>query len=73
MGGWFLSIAVALYLAGRIAAIASGGSGGHGEETAASLTQYGDVFQQLAIFGLIVAAIYFLVAPLINKLMHGVK
>jgi POT family proton-dependent oligopeptide transporter len=73
MGGWFLSIAVALYLAGRIAAIAAGGGGGHGEETASSLTQYGDVFQQLAIFGLIVAAIYFVLAPLINKLMHGVK
>ena len=74
MGGWFLSIAMANFVAGRIAAIASGGGGGgHGEETAASLAQYGDVFQQLAILGLIIAAIYFLLAPLINKLMHGVK
>jgi POT family proton-dependent oligopeptide transporter len=73
MGGWFLSIAMANFVAGRIAAIASGGGGGHGEQAAASLTQYGDVFQQLAILGLVIAGIYFLLAPLINKLMHGVK
>jgi POT family proton-dependent oligopeptide transporter len=73
MGGWFLSIAMANFVAGRIAAIASGGGGGHGEAAAASLTQYGDVFQQLAILGLVIAGIYFLLAPLINKLMHGIK
>jgi POT family proton-dependent oligopeptide transporter len=71
MGGWFLSIAMANFVAGRIAAIAAGG-GGEGEG-AASLAQYGDVFQQLAILGLVIAGIYFLLAPLINKLMHGVK
>jgi POT family proton-dependent oligopeptide transporter len=72
MGGWFLSIAMANFVAGRIAAIASGGGGGH-EEAAASLSQYADVFQQLALLGIIIAAIYFFLAPLINKLMHGVK
>ncbi len=72
MGGWFLSIAMANFVAGRIAAIASGGGGGH-DEAAASLTQYADVFQQIALLGIIIAAIYFLLAPLINKLMHGVK
>jgi POT family proton-dependent oligopeptide transporter len=71
MGGWFLSIAMANFVAGRIAAIASGG-GGEGEG-AASLAQYADVFQQLALLGLVIAGIYFLLAPLINKLMHGVK
>jgi POT family proton-dependent oligopeptide transporter len=72
MGGWFLSIAMANFVAGRIAAIAAGG-GGHGEETGASLAQYADVFQQLATLGLVIAAIYFILAPLINKLMHGIK
>jgi proton-dependent oligopeptide transporter, POT family len=72
MGGWFLSIAMANFVAGRIAAIASGGGGGH-EEAAGSLSQYADVFQQLALLGIVIAAIYFFLAPLINKLMHGVK
>jgi POT family proton-dependent oligopeptide transporter len=72
MGGWFLSIAMANFVAGRIAAIASGGGGGH-EEAAGSLLQYADVFQQLAILGIVIAGIYFLLAPVINKLMHGVK
>jgi POT family proton-dependent oligopeptide transporter len=62
---------MANFVAGRIAAIAAGG-GGEGEG-AASLTQYADVFQQLAILGLVIAGIYFLLAPQINKLMHGVK
>jgi POT family proton-dependent oligopeptide transporter len=69
--GLFLSIAMANFVAGRIAAIAASG-GGEGEG-AASLTQYADVFQQLAILGIVIAGIYFLLAPLINKLMHGVK
>ncbi len=72
MGGWFLSIAMANYVAGRIAAIASGGGGGQ-DEAAASLTQYADVFQQIALVGIIIAGIYFLLAPVINKLMHGIK
>lgn len=71
MGGWFLSIAMANYVAGRIAAIASGG-GGHGE-AASSLGQYAEVFQQMFILGIAIAAAYFLLAPVINKLMHGVK
>lgn len=73
MGGWFLSIAMANFVAGRIAAIASGGGGdGHGE-AAGSLVQYADVFQQIALLGIVIAGIYFLLAPVINKLMHGVK
>jgi POT family proton-dependent oligopeptide transporter len=71
MGGWFLATAVANYLAGRISAIASGG-GGHGE-AASSLAQYSSTFTMLIWAGLIVGGIYFILAPLINKLMHGVK
>ena len=71
MGGWFLSIAMANFVAGRIAAIASGG-GGHGE-AAGSLVQYADTFTQLFWLGIVIAALYFFAAPLINRLMHGVK
>jgi len=72
MGGWFLSIATANYIAGRIAAIAAGG-GGDGHAEAGSIEGYYAVFEQLFWGGLIVAVFFFLVAPFINKLMHGVK
>ena len=79
MGGWFLSIAVANYAAGKIAAIATAGDKAvegvaprvlsMGEK----LAQYQDVFFQLTIAGLIVGALYFVLAPQVDKLMHGVK
>ncbi|HXV76443.1 MAG TPA: peptide MFS transporter [Candidatus Polarisedimenticolaceae bacterium] len=72
MGGWFLSIAMAQYVAGLIAAVASGGEGGHAE-AASSITQYASVYWQLFWFGLIAGFVYLLVAPLLNKLMHGVR
>jgi POT family proton-dependent oligopeptide transporter len=71
MGGWFLSIAMANYVAGVIASIATGGSA-HGE-AAGSITQYSEVFMQLFWLGLAVGGAYLLLSPLINKLMHGVK
>jgi POT family proton-dependent oligopeptide transporter len=71
MGGWFLSIAMAQYMAGLIAAIASGG--GHGPEVGAAITQYSDTYMTLFLVGLGFGAAYFVTAPLINKLMHGVK
>ena len=71
MGGWFLSIAMANFVAGRIAAIASGGNAEG--ESASSLLQYADTFNQLFILGIVIAVLFFLAAPLINKLMHGVK
>lgn len=74
MGGWFLSIAMAQYLAGVIAAIASGGSAGaHGAMVAADINQYQGVYMQLFWIGLIFGIAYLVLAPAINKLMHGVK
>lgn len=67
MGGWFLSIAMANYVAGLLAAEASGG----GE--AGTLVQYASVFDSMFVIGIVIAVAYFLLAPLINKLMHGVK
>jgi POT family proton-dependent oligopeptide transporter len=74
MGGWFLSIAMAQYVAGLIAAIASGGSAGaHGAMVAADIQQYSDTYMLLFWIGLGFGAIYLVFAPAINKLMHGVK
>jgi POT family proton-dependent oligopeptide transporter len=73
MGGWFLSIAMAQYVAGIIAAVASGG-GGHGADAAAlGMAQYSETYMMLFWLGLAFGAAYLLAAPLINKLMHGVK
>ncbi|KAA9131694.1 peptide MFS transporter [Marinihelvus fidelis] len=71
MGGWFLSIAMAQYVAGIIAAIASGG--GHGPAEGAAIAQYSDTYMQLFWLGLVFGIVYLVAAPLINKLMHGVK
>jgi POT family proton-dependent oligopeptide transporter len=71
MGGWFLSIAMAQYVAGLIAAIASGG--GHGPEVGAAIGQYSDTYMMLFWIGLGFGLAYLVAAPLINKLMHGVK
>ena len=74
MGGWFLSIAMAQYVAGLIAAIASGGSGdGHGAIAGSTMTQYSEVYMLLFWIGLGFGIAYLLLAPAINKLMHGVK
>jgi POT family proton-dependent oligopeptide transporter len=75
MGGWFLSIAMAQYVAGIIAAIASGGGGGHGAEAVAGagIGQYSETYLMLFWIGLGFGIAYLVVAPLINKLMHGVK
>jgi POT family proton-dependent oligopeptide transporter len=73
MGGWFLSIAMANYVAGVIASIATGGNGGGHGEAAGSIAQYSDVFMQLFWLGLAVGGAFLLLSPLINRLMHGVK
>lgn len=71
MGGWFLTTSVGNYLAGRIAALASGG-GGH-DQAASSIDQYATVFNQIWWLGAIIGVIFLVVSPLVNKLMHGVK
>ena len=75
MGGWFLSIAMAQYVAGLFAAIASGGGGGHGEAVVAGagIGQYAETYMMLFWIGLGFGIAYLVAAPLINRLMHGVK
>jgi POT family proton-dependent oligopeptide transporter len=66
MGGWFLSIANGNNLSGIFASEVSGESG---MTTASALSGYTFGFWSLVGAG----TLLFLVAPLINRLMHGVK
>jgi POT family proton-dependent oligopeptide transporter len=66
MGAWFLSIAIGNNLAGIFAGEASGETG---MTTASALEAYTKGFWILIGAGVLL----FLVAPLVNRLMHGVK
>jgi POT family proton-dependent oligopeptide transporter len=66
MGGWFLSTGIGNNLSGIFASHASGESG---MTTVSALASYTQGFWILMVGGVAL----FLVAPLIQKLMHGVK
>jgi POT family proton-dependent oligopeptide transporter len=66
MGGWFLSIATGNNLAGIFASAVSGQTG---MTTASALNGYTMGFWTLLVAGVIL----FVAAPLVTKLMHGVK
>jgi len=66
MGGWFLSIATGNNLSGIFASSVSGETG---MTTASALSGYTFGFWALVGSG----AVLFVIAPLINKLMHGVR
>jgi POT family proton-dependent oligopeptide transporter len=68
MGAWFMCTAIGNYAAGVIAAVASGGG-----QQGSGLVQYAATYEQIAIVGATLGALYLLCAPLINRLMHGVK
>ncbi|MEO5623485.1 MAG: oligopeptide:H+ symporter [Dokdonella sp.] len=66
MGGWFLSTAIGNNLSGLFAGHVSGKNG---MTVASALSGFTFSFWLLAIAG----GVLFLIAPLINKLMHGVR
>jgi POT family proton-dependent oligopeptide transporter len=66
MGAWFMCTAIGNYAAGVVAAVATGGS-------AVGVAQYAATYTQIAIAGFTLGAAFLLFAPLINRLMHGVK
>ncbi|HEX7732569.1 MAG TPA: MFS transporter, partial [Rhodanobacter sp.] len=66
MGGWFLSTAAGGNLSGLLASYIAGE---HGMTAASALSGFTFGFWLLAISG----AVLLLIAPLINRLMHGVK
>jgi POT family proton-dependent oligopeptide transporter len=67
MGAWFMCTAIGNYAAGVIAAVASGGG------AATGLAQYASTYTQIAIGGFVLGIAFVLSAPLINRLMHGIK
>jgi POT family proton-dependent oligopeptide transporter len=73
MGGWFLSFAIANYVAGGIATL----TGGHGEDGAAltiseGLDKYTSVFSNIGFVLIGFAVLIVLLKKPLNKLMHGV-
>jgi POT family proton-dependent oligopeptide transporter len=66
MGGWFLSTGIGNNLSGIFASHVSGESG---MSVASALSGYTSGFWILLVGGVLL----FLLAPLIQKLMHGVK
>ncbi len=73
MGAWFLSNAVANYVAGKIATL----TGGHSKEVTLSaaegLAKYTDVFTTIGLVLLGIALVIILLNKPIQKLMHGVE
>lgn len=74
MGAWFLSIAMANYLAGIIATFTgvSEEGGDKGKVTAATETVlvYGDVFIKIAIASLVAGLLCFALSPMLTRWMH---
>ena len=66
MGAWFMCTAIGNYVAGVIAAVATGGA-------AVGVEQYAATYTQIAFAGFALGAAFLLLAPFINRLMHGVK
>ena len=74
MGVWFLSIAVAQYVAGVVAQFASVETvGGQVTNLQVSLTTYVGVFQKIGLFAIAVGVLLLLLSWPLKKLMHGVK
>jgi len=74
MGVWFLSIAVAQYVAGVVAQVASVETvGGQVTNLKVSLETYVGVFQTIGLVSAGIGALLLLLAWPLKKLMHGVK
>ena len=74
MGVWFLSIAVAQYVAGLVAQVASVETvGGQVTNLKVSLDTYVGVFQKIGLFAFGVGVVLLLLSWPLKRLMHGVK
>ena len=73
MGGWFLSFAIANYVAGAIAAFTGGEEGGAELSLGDGLTNYVDTFSTLGYVLIAFAILIALLSKPLNKLMHGVE
>jgi len=66
MGGWFLSIAIGNYFAGRISAVATAGPPD-------SIATYVHVFSQMVWLGCGTAVLLLVASPFIARLTHGMR
>jgi len=74
MGVWFLSSAMAQYAGGIVAQFASTETvAGQVLNPEISLNTYLDVFKTIGIAGLVSAGVLLLLAPFLQRMMHGVK
>lgn len=71
MGGWFLSYAIANFVAGKIATL-TGGEGGE-SGLAAGFDRYIGVFSNIGFVLIGIAIVIALFSKPLNKLMHGVR
>ena len=73
MGGWFLSFAIANFLAGKIAAVSGVERSASGEiDMAAGLETYVGIFSNIGFVLVGIAILIALLSKPLNKLMHGV-
>jgi len=72
MGIWYLALALANYVAGEVAKLATI-VGVEGQDPVNTVMVYGNVFGKLALISIAVGAILALLSPLIRRGMHGVK
>jgi POT family proton-dependent oligopeptide transporter len=74
MGVWFLSSAMAQYVGGIVAQLASTETvGGEVLNPQVSLETYLGVFQQIGLWGVGLGVALMVLWPLLKKGMHGVK
>jgi POT family proton-dependent oligopeptide transporter len=66
MGGWYFGFALAYQLAGRIAVLTT-------SSAQIGISGYAQVYERLFVAGIAVSVIYLLAAPMVRKLMHGVR
>jgi len=73
MGVWFLSIAVAEYVGGAVAQVASVETvGGQVTNLKVSLETYAGVFQTIGWIAAAIGGVLLLISPLLKRWMHGV-
>lgn len=74
MGAWFLSYAIANYVAGKIATLTGVGEGGGGEiDAATGFDTYIGVFSNIGYTLVGIAILIAILSKPLNKLMHGVR
>lgn len=73
MGAWFLSFAIANYVAGKIASMTGAEAGAEALSVSEGLTKYTSVFSTLGYTLIVIAILVALLNKPIKKLMHGVE